>query len=121
MRSAGALRIISGILILICKLGKSADFPNLPFHRRGRGGELHLQHRFLRKRGAAARFFWLSITPSGAARQLPQGDAKPSQALPRQLSRRESQGLRLVAKVLGIMRKLPAVLLALPLGELAKP
>ena len=25
------------------------------------------------------------------------------------------------AKVLGIMRKLPAVLLALPLGELAKP
>ena len=34
---------------------------------------------------------------------------------------RESQGLRLVAKVLGIKRKFPAVLLALPLGELAKP
>ena len=33
----------------------------------------------------------------------------PSQALPRQLSQRESQGLRLVAKVLGITRKLPAV------------
>ena len=43
----------------------------------------------------------------------------PSQALPRQLSRRESQGLRLVAKALGVMRKLSAVLLALPLGELS--
>ena len=32
---------------------------------------------------------------------------------------RESQGLRLDAKVLGAMRKLPAVLLALPLGELS--
>ena len=30
---------------------------------------------------------------------------------------RESQGLRLVAKVLGIKRKFPAVLLPLPLGE----
>ena len=43
--------------------------------------------------------------------------SSPSQALPRQLSRRESQGLRLVAKALGAMRKLPAVLLPLPLGE----
>ena len=43
----------------------------------------------------------------------------PSQALPRQLSQRESQGLRLVAKALGVMRKFPAVLLALPLGELS--
>ena len=43
----------------------------------------------------------------------------PSQALPRQLSQRESQGLRLVAKALGAMRKFPAVLLALPLGELS--
>ena len=34
---------------------------------------------------------------------------KPSQALPRQLSQRESQAVRLVAKVLGITRKLPAV------------
>ena len=44
---------------------------------------------------------------------------KPSQALPRQLSQRESQGLRLVAKVFGIMRKFSAVLLPLPLGEVA--
>ena len=41
----------------------------------------------------------------------------PSQALPRQLSQRESQGLRLVAKALGVMRKFPVVLLPLPLGE----
>ena len=32
---------------------------------------------------------------------------------------RESQAVNLVAKALGIMRKLPAVLLALPLGELS--
>ena len=32
---------------------------------------------------------------------------------------RGSQGLNLVAKVLGITRKFPAVLLALPLGELS--
>ena len=34
-----------------------------------------------------------------------------------QLSRRESQDLKPVAKVLGETRKLPAVLLPLPLGE----
>ena len=32
---------------------------------------------------------------------------------------RESQGLKSVAKVLGAMRKLPVVLLPLPLGEVA--
>ena len=41
----------------------------------------------------------------------------PSQALPRQLSQRESQAVTLDTKVLGAMRKLPAVLLPLPLGE----
>ena len=45
----------------------------------------------------------------------------PSQALPRQLSRRESQAVNLDAKALGTKRRFPAVLLALPLGELAKP
>ena len=43
----------------------------------------------------------------------------PSQALPRQLSQRESQAVSLDAKVLGIIRKFPAVLLPLPLGEVA--
>ena len=33
--------------------------------------------------------------------------------------RRESQAVKLIAKVLGAMRKFPAVLLALPLGELS--
>ena len=46
---------------------------------------------------------------------------KPSQALPRQLSRRESQAVKFGTKVLGTTRKLLGVLLALPLGELAKP
>ena len=48
-------------------------------------------------------------------------DLKPSQALPRQLSQRESQAVKFSAKVLGAKRNFPAVLLALPLGELAKP
>ena len=42
---------------------------------------------------------------------------EPSQALPRQLSQGESQAVTFVAKVLGIMRKFPMVLLPLPLGE----
>ena len=40
-------------LFIICKSGKSADFPDLLFHGRGRNGKQHLQRRFLRKRGAA--------------------------------------------------------------------
>ena len=47
------------------------------------------------------------------------GVGKPSQALPRQLPRRGSQAVSLDTKVLGIMRKLPVVLLPLPLGEVA--
>ena len=43
----------------------------------------------------------------------------PSQALPRQLSQRESQAVRFITEVLGAMRKFPAVLLPLPLGEVA--
>ena len=46
-------------------------------------------------------------------------DLKPAQALPRQLLRRGSQAVSPDAKVLGVMRKLPAVPLALPLGELS--
>ena len=42
---------------------------------------------------------------------------KPSQALPRQLSQRESQAVKFITKVLGIMRRFPAVLLALPLRK----
>ena len=48
----------------------------------------------------------------------PEGGA-PSQALPRQLSQRESQAVKFIAKVLGVMRKLPAALLPLPLGEVS--
>ena len=44
----------------------------------------------------------------------------PSQALPRQLSQRESQAVELIAKVLGVTKKFPAVLLPLPLGEVAR-
>ena len=87
--------------------GASADAPVFHFHRWGRNGKRQLQRRFLRKRSAAERF------PADLQR------AEPSQALPRQLSQGESQAVKFITKVLGIMRKLPAVLLALPLGELS--
>ena len=45
--------------------------------------------------------------------------SSPSQALPRQLPQRGSQAVKFVAEVLSVMRKFPAVLLALPLGELS--
>lgn len=38
-----------------CNSGKSADFPELLFHRWGRSGKQHLQRRFLRKRSAAGK------------------------------------------------------------------
>ena len=53
--------------------------------------------------------------PAGAAGKA--SPPSPSQALPRQLSRRESQAVKFITKVLGITRTLPAVLLALPKGE----
>ena len=43
----------------------------------------------------------------------------PSQAPPRQLPQGGSQAVKFSTKVLDIMRKFPAVLLALPLGELS--
>ena len=58
-------------------------------------------------RRSRARFPLLSPTVTsspGAGEVFPQG---------------ESQAVTFVAKVLGIMRELPAVLLALPLGELS--
>ena len=55
------------------------------------------------------------------ARMAEKEGNEPSQALPRQLSQRESQAVNLDAEVLGTKRKLPAVLLPLPLGEVASP
>ena len=59
-------------------IGTPAGVPISHFHGRSRRGRRHLQRRFLRKRGAAEK----------ASTSLQQAD--PSQALPRQLSRRES-------------------------------
>ena len=57
----------------------------------------------------------------GKVRKETLSAAPPSQALPRQLPQGGSQAVKLVAKVLSVMRKFLAVLLALPLGELASP
>ena len=60
-----------------------------------------------------------SLSQSLTALPAPSLGGAPSQALPRQLSQGESQAVNLDAKVSDAMRKLPAVLLALPLGELS--
>ena len=55
MRSAFALRIVSGIIIFICNFETPAGVSKLFFHRRGRNRQRHLLRRFLRKRGAAGK------------------------------------------------------------------
>ncbi|MBD8927722.1 MAG: hypothetical protein EGQ85_03725 [Faecalibacterium prausnitzii] len=55
---------------------------------------------------------------SAAGKSL--GKRPPSQALPRQLPQRGSQAIKFITKVLGETRKFPAVLLPLPLGEVAR-
>ena len=55
MCSAALCTSIAEELFIICKSGKSADFPDLLFHGRGHCGKQHLQRRFLRKRGAAGK------------------------------------------------------------------
>ena len=98
MASACALAIFSGkILLYFVSQKRLRAFLRHFFIEGVVTGKRHLQRRFLRKRGAAGN--------------------EPSQALPRQLSRRESQAVKFITKVLGAMRKLPAVLLPLPLGE----
>ena len=53
MRSAFALRIISGKIILNFAFVALCGARQTHFHGRGRKGKRHLQRRFLRKRGAA--------------------------------------------------------------------
>ena len=53
MRSAFALRIISGIVILDFAFVALCGARQTHFHKRGRSGKRQLQRRFLRKRGAA--------------------------------------------------------------------
>ena len=57
MRSAFALRIISGKIILNFAFVALCGALQTHFHGRGRKGKRHLQRRFLRKRGAAGKFF----------------------------------------------------------------
>ena len=55
MRSAFALRIISGIVILNFAFVALCGALQTHFHGRGRSGKRQLQRRFLRKRGAVGR------------------------------------------------------------------
>ena len=52
MRSALLCAYSAEELFLFRNSGKSADFPELPFHGWGRRGKRQVQRRFLRKRGA---------------------------------------------------------------------
>ena len=73
MRSAFALRIISGKNILNFAFVALCGALQTHFHGRGRNGKRHLQRRFLRKRGAAEKFL---VKPQGLReRSLPLGGA----------------------------------------------
>ena len=58
---------------IFCNSGKSADFPELPFHGRGRGGKRQLPHLF----------------PSETAARRAAGSPSPSRLTPCHLSQRE--------------------------------
>ena len=80
MRSAFALRIISGKIILNFAFVALCGALQTPFHGRGRGGKRHLQRRFLRKRGAAGKFFAsfqrAEPSQSPAVTALPKGEPR---------------------------------------------
>ena len=69
MRSAFALRIVSGKNIFICSSETPAGVSELLFHGKGRNGKRHLQRRFLRKRGAAG----VLAPPRGSCRAATEG------------------------------------------------
>ena len=73
MRSAFAVRIFSGRIILNFAFVALCGALQKHFHGRGREGKRHLQRRFLRKRGAAGKFL---VKPQGLReRSLPLGGA----------------------------------------------
>ena len=77
---------------MICKSGKSVDFPDLLFHGRGRREKQHLQRRFLRKRGACG---GRPCSPGGAVAQRLRGfkSAEPKKKVKRS-SRRTGVNLQ---------------------------
>ena len=76
MRSAFALRIFSGKIILNFAFVALCGALQTPFHGRGREGKRHVQRRFLRKRGAAGKF-WSNRKVYGSARS-PSGELSRS-------------------------------------------
>ena len=71
MASACALAIFSGKIIFNFAFVALCGALQTHFHGRGRGGERHLQRRFLRKRGAAVSVLALSGANAPA---LPKGE-----------------------------------------------
>ena len=110
MVSAGALTIFSGkIIIIICGSETPAGVSEPLFHRWGRNGKRQLQHRFLRKRGAAGlppqAHYVRQIPPFVAARHLPPERGKSA----------------LKGTPYGNVGNFPATTEAVPLGKVASP
>ena len=101
MRSALLCASSAERIFIISRLSHSAECDRRFFHGWGHGGKRQVQR----------------LLPTEARRcdgiPLP---SSPSQALPRQLSQRESQAVRLNAEVLSVMRNLVATAKKLPLG-----
>ena len=100
-----ALRIISGKIIFILQFWKICGFSRIAFSQEGSWSKTAL----------AAPLSAKARRCGGSLHRL--SASAPSQALPRQLSQRESQAVKFNTKVLSTMRKCPAVHLALPLRK----
>ena len=120
-----ALRIISGKDIFICSSETPAGVSELLFHGRGRGGKRQLPRLFPAETAARRGKFLLAadglnpLRRSRARFPLLSPAVTSSPGAGEVFPQRGSQAITFVAKVLDAMRKLPAVLLALPLGELS--
>ena len=120
-----ALRIFSGKDIFICSSETPAGVSELLFHGRGRGGKRQLPRLFPAETAARRGKFLLAadglnpLRRSRARFPLLSPAVTSSPGAGEVFPQRGSQAITFVAKVLGAMRKLPAVLLALPLGELS--
>ena len=117
-----ALRIFSGKDIFICSSETPAGVSELLFHGRGRGGKRQLPRLFPAETAARRGKFLLAadglrpLRRSRARFPLLSPAVTSSPGAGEVFPQRGSQAITFVAKVL---RKLPAVLLALPLGELS--
>ena len=125
MRSALLCASSAEKIFLFAAPKRLRAFRSCFFHGRGRGGKRQLPRLFPAETAARRGKFLLAadglnpLRRSRARFPLLSPAVTSSPGAGEVFPQRGSQAITFVAKVLGAMRKLPAVLLALPLGELS--